>query len=461
MATTILDCAAWAEQQFGTCALGDARRTRRTVTLAAHMAAHPSGSTPQQTEGWNECRAAYRLLDAADVTYRALTAPHCRQTRAAASGHWLLLNDTTEVDFGIHRQVAGLGPTGDGGGQGFFLHSALMVAAGGADMPGLAAQELFHRRPRPQGESRYDRTLRPRESEVWGRLIDEIGPPPPGARFTHVCDRGADNFEVYCHLLQQQADWVIRASHLNRLVLAADGSETALENQLGTLPLLGTYELSVTAQRKRRARTARVEVRAGTVIFRAPRLCSPWLKQQAICTIAMNVIEVREVRPPRDVEPLRWVLYTSHPADTFAKAWEIIGWYEQRPLIEEYHKALKSGCQVESRQLRTAARLEAAVGLAAVVAVRLLQLKSVARDTPEQPASRLIPPQWLRVLRKVRRAPRAAAWTVRDFYRHLAGFGGFLGRKGDGEPGWMTLWRGFDKLALLLRHADQPGQECG
>ena len=115
---------------------------------------------------------------------------------------------------------------------------------------------------------------------------------------------------------------------------------------------------------------------------------------------------------------------------------------------------------MEQRQYRTAKRLEALTALLSVVAVRLLQLKSVARVAPERPAEHVVPKRWIQMLAAVRK-PRKPIHTIRDFFRGLAGLGGFLGRKHDGEPGWITLWRGFEKLNLLLRGYDAIHQKCG
>lgn len=450
---------AWAQQQFSECKLGDLRRMRRAVKLAAQVAADPSGSTPQQTIDWSSCKAAYRLFDEDDVTFQALTEPHYRHTRDGAVGHWLLLGDTTEFDFGIHRKVEGLGPTGNGRGYGFFLHSSLMVRAESAEVAGLAGQEIFHRRPRPKGESRYDRTQRARESEVWGRVIDQVGPPPANGRWTHVFDRGADNFEVYCHLLEQRCDWVIRASQQRRGILTPEGKLRPLIDYVATLPVAGTYELSVTAQRGRSARRTKVEVRHGPLIMPAPHFCSPWLKKREVRTIVMWVVEVREIVAPKGEAPLHWMLYTSHAVTGFEDAWRVIEYYERRPLIEEYHKALKTGCRVEERQYATSKRLESMVGLMAVVAVRLLQLRAVARAEPQRPAREVVPEPWLRTLQQMRPRLKHNA-TVREFYRQLASLGGFLCRKSDGEPGWITLWRGFQKLAIVMQYT-HARKKCG
>ena len=170
------------------------------------------------------------------------------------------------------------------------------------------------------------------------------------------------------------------------------------------------------------------------------------------------MVDVREVDPPRGVEPLRWILWTSLPTMTFAAAWRIIEYYEQRWLIEEFPKALKTGCRLEARQYETADRLEAVAGLTSVLAVRLVQLKTLARGKPELPAEHVVPKAWLTMLQALRQRP---IHTLRDFFRHLAGLGGFLMRKSDGEPGWITIWRGTEKLLLALRGHYALQNKCG
>jgi hypothetical protein len=459
MAAVTLDTLQWAAEQFGACELGDARRTRRAVKVAAGMAADPHGSTPQQMHNWGQCKAAYRLLNEEDVTFQSLAEPHWRRTRDCASGVYLLLGDTTQFDFGIQRQVRGLGPTGDNGGRGFFLHSSLMVDANNSEVLGMAGQALFHRQSRKADESLYARRHRHRESEVWGQVIDLVGRPPEGAKYLHVFDRGADNFEVFCHLVQQAAGWVVRAAQLTRVVVAPQGQRQSLQDYLQTLSPGGTYELSVRAQKNQPARTTQVDVRWGLVGIPAPHFRTPWLKELGIALIWMWVVEVREINPPRGVQPLRWVLYTSEAVESFDDAWRVIGYYEQRPIIEEFHKGLKTACRLEERQYETSAALEALTGILSVVAVRLLQLRSTARTEPERPAEQVVPRKWLTALQRLR-PTRQTNWTVRRFYHELAGLGGFLGRKGDGEPGWLTLWHGFEKLAMVMRYEDCKSK-CG
>jgi hypothetical protein len=450
----------WAEEQFGACDLGDERRTKRAVQVAAQFAADPSGSTPRQTESWSDCKAVYRLMNGKDVTFRALAEPHWRHTRQQTGGHFLLVGDTTTIDFGIQRDVEGATPVGDGGGRGFLLHSSLMVAAEGEEILGLAGQTIYHRQPCPKGETFRQRLSRDRESKIWGEVIDLVGSAPPGVTFTHVFDRGADNFEVYCHLVLSQTGWVVRAAQLKRRVGTPTG-ERRLDHYLGSLPVLGTYELSVPANKDQPARTSQVEVRGGPVTIPAPRDCGKFVRECGIVAITMWVVEVREINPPPNVKPLRWVLLTSLPVESFEDAWRVIGYYEKRPLIEEFHKALKTGCRLESRLYRTSRRLEALTGMLSVLAVRLVQLKSVARVDPERPAEDLVPKRWLHMARCVQKGKHRNIATVREFYHAVARLGGWLGRKHDREPGWQTLWHGFDKLIQFLRGADADRAKCG
>jgi hypothetical protein len=303
--------------------------------------------------------------------------------------------------------------------------------------------------------------LKARETDVWGRVIDEVGPPPPKARFIHVCDRGADNFDVYCHLLEQRADGVIRAAQLKRLFRDDQGVERSLDEQLARQEVAGSYELSVRANQDQPARTARLEVRFAAVTMPRPRSgVSRYARSRGVTQIAMWAVEVREVRPPRGVKPLRWVLLTSEPVRRFNDAWRIVEYYERRPLVEEYHKCLKTGCRVQERQYRTGQRLAPVIGLLSVLAVRLLELKLAARTNPEQAAADVVPAAWLAALPAVSKS-RKPIKTVRDFFRALAGLGGFLGRKGDGEPGWQTIWRGLHTLLLCLRGAEAMRIKCG
>lgn len=465
IAMVTLDVEVWAEQQFAKCDLGDRRRTQRLVKFAGQAAQKPDASTPRQTETWSDLKAAYRLFDQSEATFEAITAPHQALTRdQLCEGLWLIINDTTELNFGYLREIEGIGRVGSDEGRGFFLHTALAVHASSHELVGVAAQELYMRPlqkvKRVSSHARKKQSRR--ETDVWGRVIDRVGRPREGVRFLHVCDRGADNFDIYCHLITQGAGWVIRGAQMQRRVHDELGRALSLDKLISHAPCLGTYELRVAANQDQPARTARLEVRATPLTMPRPTAgVSRYARDTGLDSISMWAVEAREVSPvPKGTVPLRWVLLTSEDTTSFHQAWKIIEYYEQRPLIEEYHKGLKTGCQVETRQYRTAHRLAAVIGLTSVLAVRLLQLKCAARTEPDRPAHHVVPARWVDGLRRILRRPRPVR-TIREFFLALASLGGFLGRKCDGEPGWQTLWHGLDTLLQCLRGMDARSRRCG
>jgi hypothetical protein len=166
--------------------------------------------------------------------------------------------------------------------------------------------------------------------------------------------------------------------------------------------------------------------------------------------LAGRVVRVWEPAPPADVrEPLEWVLITSVPTAEVLAAWERVTWYTCRWLVEDYHQCLKTGCGIEECQLQTGPGLFRLLGLLAPVAVRLLQLREVARLAPERLALAELPRELVQVVAHLAEVP-AETLTVQGLWRAVAQQGGYLGRRRDGPPGWKTLWKGWHYIQTLL-----------
>lgn len=455
----------WAEMEFGTCELGDRRRTRRLVKVGTQVMARPDGTSPEQAESWGDCKALYRLMSCDEISFQAITTPHFERTRRSgkAGQTRLILNDTTEIDYGRKRRAQGLGPVGRNTGRGFFLHSGLMRDPLSGEVIGLAGQEILYRKSsRPRAAKNSRRRDPERESAVWGRLIDAVGSPPRGVKWLHVCDQAADDYEVFLHAKQQACGWVIRACRHNRLIVNQDGVTLTLEKYLGDQDICDHQTLEIAANGTRPARTASLELRFAALALPIPSVTNAWIRLHAPAEpLSMWVVELKESHPPADVDPVHWVLLTSERVETVEQAQQMIDYYSQRWAIEEYHKALKTGCRVEARYYATAPRLERVTGLLSIVAVQLLRLRQLAEQTPDKLAHKVVPLEWVATLARIRHRPAAEVPTIAQFVKHLAGLGGHLGRKGDGSPGWMTLWRGLEKLLLILRGAHTANNKCG
>jgi hypothetical protein len=169
---------------------------------------------PRQHGNWADLKAAYRLFDCPDVTFEAVAQPHWQATRQRPAGRYLVIADTTEIDFTSHPRTTGLGPVGKGTTRkgttrGLLLHNALMVEPVNKEVVGLAGQLVYYRKQAPKKESASARMKRERESQIWGKLVDQVGTPGDRVQYVHIFDRGGDDFETFCHMQQTKTDWVV------------------------------------------------------------------------------------------------------------------------------------------------------------------------------------------------------------------------------------------------------------
>lgn len=446
----VMDHATWVQSQFADCRLGDARRTNRLCRIASAMLNAPEQSLPQQNPQWSDLKAAYRFFDTPDVTLRSISEPHWQQTRQTKPGRYLLISDTTDIDQKTRPSTEGMGMLGNGQGRGLQLHTSLMYGCNEKQIVGTAGALVQYRKRVPKKETSAQSKKRIRESDLWGNLVAEVGSPPAGSQWVHVFDRGGDYFEAMCRIQLSRCDFVIRASKLNRNVLNAAGKTVSLATAIQDAELLGSYELNLRSRVGVKARTASIEVSCVRIEMPRPRHHTAWAKQCGIETISMNVVVVQEVGFVKGAKPIRWVLLTSLDVKTFADAWQVIIDYENRWLIEEYHKVIKTGCSIECHALRSAERLEPLVGLISILGVRLFRLKLLGRNDRARQAKNYVPATWIKALKLLRPKIAVSSLTVYDFFRELAKLGGFLGRTHDGEPGWQTIWRGHQKMKSLL-----------
>jgi Transposase DNA-binding/Transposase DDE domain len=446
----LLNPKSWAERTFGGVQLHDLRRTRRAVQAARKLAENPLGSLPAQMQTWKEIKALYRLLDEPDVTFAALMQPHLQQTRdqANASPVVLLVQDTTDIDLSHRHKISGVGQIGNERGRGFFVQTVLAVRPQTREVLGCMAQEPFVRIAAPQGEQRYQRRKREeRESDVWMRQVQAMGTPEPGSMWVHVGDRGADMFPFFQACQATQTHFLVRAAQNRRVQKSEDEISYSL-TQARVWPSQASRPFEVPARHGHPGRSTQLQLSFGQLTLLPPRHESRASKEP----LTVWVIRVWEEQAPEGEEPLEWLLMTSVPTSTLEQAWERVDWYQCRWLVEDYHQCLKSGCRIEERQLQTVDGLMRLLGLLSPLAVRLMQVRTLAREDPERPAHEVIEPLMLAVLAQ-RSGHSSATMTVGTFWTEVARLGGYLARRHDGPPGWRTIWKGWLSLQTLLEGA--------
>ena len=441
----------WAKKQWGKVQLGDARLNRRAVQMGKAMAAHPSHSLPRQMQDRASLRAAYGLLNHDRVSLEKLAGPHWQNTRAEAEQYEVVLfvQDTTHLDYTHHPAKKGLGPIGDGKGRGLLLHTTLGVIPSEApQVLGVAHQKAVLRRPPERPRPKY--TSSP-ESLVWTEAVEAVGEPPTDVLWVHVGDGKSDNFRFMHECRQQGKDFLVRGTY-NR-ILEWDSEPVTPRNRklrdyMRTLPAKHQYVTTLPARPKRPARDVQLCLTWKKVTIPAPAQGPPKLRGQP--SITAWVLRIWEIDPPNEEERVEWFLLTSVPTQTVEEAMTRVRWYLLRWLTEDYHKCLKTGCAIEKRRLDEGDDIRRLLGFLGPVAVRLLQMRNLARAKPEAPAERHVDGLTLSILSKKLDWPLDREITMHVFWHGVAQLGGHLGRRGDGPPGWQTVWYGWQYLQDLV-----------
>ena len=431
---------------FGNSQLGHARRTKRLIKSANIIARHPGGSLPDKFKSPKDLKGFYRLCNCPEVTHDAILDAHRQVTFGRIDDHngpVLVIHDSTELDYTTHRKVDGLGQIGNGNRRGYIAHNSLAVNPTNREAIGLCNQMLHHRvkvRKKETGAQRRKR--KSRESRLWVQATASL---PADRKLVDVCDQGADTFEFLYHECQSGRRFVIRSAH-NRGILIGHGDTDECEHgylrdYAKQLPELGQWTLKVTSKKEaksprkkgkkrgkkqtvtRKSREARMAVSAAPIQINPPCTKSGDYEESSQ---AMWIVRVWEVSPPKGQERLEWFLLTNEPVDSFTAAYRVVGWYECRWVIEEYHKGMKTGCRIESPQFETQERLQPAIALISVVALTLLTLRDAARrpDAKKRLATEVISSDYVTVLSAWRHGKARNDWTVHDFYYALARLGG-------------------------------------
>ncbi len=443
----------WAEVELGDAVLGDPRRTRRLTTLVHTLAARPATSLPQACGAWAATKGAYRFLANKHVAPAAVRAAHQRRTleRVAAEPLVLLVQDTTHLEFASQPHIADLGPlnTRAHPGRGLLLHSTLALSAEGLPL-GLLDQQLWARSAEAAGQrtQRKQRAIQAKESAKWLRGVAAAAAQlPPEQPTLVVADREADVYDLFLAPRGPRMHLLIRAAW-DRRVRSADPAATHLWAAAQGWPEQDRQAVRVPRADQRPERQATVSLRWGSLHLQPPRHRGG----ERLPAVPLQGVLVQEVAPPAGVPPLEWLLLTTLPVASTAGAWQVVQRYRARWRIEQYHFVLKSGCRLEQLQLDSAERLERALALYSVVAWRLLALTYAARQQPEasaEPALSRAEWQTLWCVHHQQPVPPDEPPRLREAVRWIAQLGGFLARKGDGEPGVQTLWRGWQRLTDL------------
>jgi hypothetical protein len=444
----------WAEEEFGSVELYDERLSVRLQALARDFFAQPGVLVPQACGGSKaKTKAAYRFFDNKRVEMKQLLKGHVESTAKRVREHEVVLavQDTSTLNYTAHPSTEDLGPinTKKDSATGLILHDTMAFSLHGTPL-GLLDVQCWARDAKEAGKRalRHALAIEEKESFKWlesYRAVAEVQRLCPDTMLVSVGDRESDIHELFHEAAQTESGpkLLVRAERSRKRKLESE--QLGLWEKMAAEPVAGHQELLVPRSGSRPKRTANLEVRHAQVSLRSP-------KRSALPAVEMWAVYALEVDyDPSVKSPLEWMLLTSVEVSNFGQATEQLHWYTLRWGIEVYHRTLKSGCRIQDRQLNNADRLESCLAIDLVVAWRIYRLAKEGRETPNIPCDVFLSESQWQVLCAVTRQapPPPEPPPLREAVRMIAGLGGFLGRKGDGEPGTTTLWRGHERLEAM------------
>lgn len=438
--------------ELGRAHFKDKRLASRLELLGLRLSAAPSLSFPKALPNSAELEAAYRFFGNPLVTPEAILSGHFEATRerCLAESVVLVLHDTTKI---VYREDGERVLNSDK--QSFFAHGALAVTDDPRRLPlGVCGLYTWVR-----GGTGIDEHAR------WGQMVDTAASNISGTSVIHVMDREGDDYELLCQLVNGNHRFIIRAMHDRTLVNAAVkvdklhdaiASVDAIVKREAELSRRKASKLPKTRQihPPRTARRALLSVGAMRVTLKRPMVQSRYSEakrsryRELPETITLNVVRVWEEHPPDGEPAVEWMLLTNEAIDDATCLEQIVARYRARWTIEEFFKALKTGCAYETRQLQDYESLINALAVFAPIACSILALRSEARRVSDAPQTVLTPTQ-VEVLRALGRMDLPPEPTNNQVLLAVAALGGHI--KYNGPPGWQTLHAGYVDLLKLTR----------
>lgn len=443
----------WAVDELGGANLGDARLDARLVEIAGRFMSAPQGSIPRSTGDWAGAKATYRFFDNPKVDPQIINDRHELNVleRASAEPLVLALSDTTQLDHTNHSHTDGLGPLGDLKHWGLLYQPTLIVTPERVPL-GLIDQQTWVRDKEHFGESKTkeakDRPIEEKESMKWIESQEaaerfQRSLAEHTTKVVSVFDREGDIFEVLSKAahpdtesgLLVRASWNRRIDHPQKYVWESMESQEAA----------GTLVIQVPRKTGVKEREATLSIRFSKVTIRAPKN----RKVPDSTPVEIFCVYAHEEDPPKHTPAVSWMLFTTEEVQSFDDARRVVGWYAARWTIEVFFRILKSGCEAEERQLETLDRLLRCLVIDSIVAWRILYLTTIGRETPDVPCTVVFEDsEWRGAWAFVKRDAKIPDEPPKlgEFVRLIGRLGGHLGRKKDGEPGPMSMWRGLQRL---------------
>lgn len=459
--------ASWTEEEFKEISFGDSRLDERFHKIAKALLEKPSGYESEVTDNWAEAKGCYRFFANEKVSKVEILKHHFKSTKErtrSVQDVVLAIQDTTYLDYTHCPTTEGLGKLtrpkkGHNPLMGLILHNTLAVTSKGECL-GLLDQKIYKRSDEDIRKTNKTRPIEQKESFRWLESVRNISSSCFESKIVYVCDREGDIFEFFSEIAHQSKHHFLVRAASDRVIgdrCSKRGSSyktICLWKFMNQQDFAGELQIQMPAQRNRQARKADCSICFAPVTF-TPTYRRPGAKSnttQPLC-LHLYTIWIKEFSPTPSGDGLEWMLLTDLPVLSLKEAIEKIDWYKARWHIENYHKVLKSGFNVENSRLNHADKLEKFAALMSVIAARVYQIKLTGRNNPTAPCTEILNTEEWKVLyqfiHKTKDVPSQLP-SAKDVMLWIAKLGGFLARKGDGHPGSIVIWRAWQRFMDIL-----------
>jgi len=461
----------WAHNEFKFIDLGDQRLNNRLIKLSDDFINSPESPINKSCGDWAATKAAYRFFQNESISYKNITDSHAKATIQRCNDYntVLTIQDTTYFTYSPHPKTKGLCSLSKNRGKhkkdiftlGLIMHSTITVSTDGLPL-GIIDQKIYSRPSISEDikkiKKRSHNKALPIEQKDSYRWIESLK--NTDKRFKNlstlpitVCDRESDIFDFF-HLADNSGMKVLVRANYNRKVNKSSTYSEVTGKELWPYmkqkKTKGYMEIVVPAQNNQPERKAKCRITFSKIIFSPPHNHP---KMKSLSQLSLHAIYISEIKYPKDIDPIDWMLITNIKIDTLDQAVEKIKWYCLRWRIEIFHKILKSGLKVEDCRLETGNRLIRYLSVMSIVAWRIHWLTLISRIFPDLSCLIFLKENEWKILyvkyRKNKKLPEKPP-TIKQCVIWIAMLGGFLARKCDNDPGIIHIWRGLKSFAKIL-----------
>jgi hypothetical protein len=422
--------------------LGDKRRSDRFVKIIDGIVRQPGSSIPKLSNTWYDTKATYEFFKNKEISLKNIISGISAYGASQIDEQKILvIHDTSTISYN-DLQAEGLGYIDNANGRGIFCHSSMAATLSGIPL-GLLHQLIWSRKMEELGKSanRKQKLFEQKESYKWYQGIEAANELLPSLPKIHIADREADIYQLFIQAREPGCELLIRARQNRK---TADCSD--LWKYVGEQKVAAQHTLIIPDKTGKRKKQVTVQLRYAPVELH----CSVKQKNPGYQKLLLTAIDIKQ--NDNTADGIHWKLLTTIAIDNAQQALQCMHWYSYRWLIERFHFVLKSGCGIESLQLKNAQSLIKAIAIYSLAAFKIMTLAYQSRNTPQATCEVLLTRQQWQTLYMLKHKTHILPHHPPSLLQvtiWIAQMGGYLNRKSDGPPGLKTIWLGYE----ILNHA--------